>query len=187
MRPLRGYRPTSWRRPAFDAFLSRAPSKLLPDGMRARLLLVGLVTLGCLAPPPPAERATDAARSLNLAARFGRMDVALGLTHEGAQQLFLEHRLAWGKDVRLFDVELAGFTMKAPNLAHVEVDYSWSRTDEAQLRTTRVAQEWRDSGGGFRLVRERHLQGDVGLFGEPLPRPRAAPQHDAQFATTIIP
>ncbi|HYO93056.1 MAG TPA: hypothetical protein VER33_01035 [Polyangiaceae bacterium] len=155
--------------------------------MRARLLLVGLVTLGCLAPPPPAERATDAARSLNLAARFGRMDVALGLTDEGAQQLFLEHRLAWGKDVRLFDVELASFAMKAPDVAQVEVDYSWSRTNEAQLRTTRVAQEWRDSGGGFRLVRERHLQGDVGLFGEAPAKPSTAPHHDAQFATKIIP
>jgi hypothetical protein len=157
--------------------------------MRLILCVLGFAALcgGCLAPPGASERATDAARELNLASRFGRMDVALGLTSKAVQQAFVEHRAAWGKDVRILDVELSGFTMPNGDLARVEVDYSWSRKSESQLLTTRVAQEWRDAGGGFKLVRERRIAGDVGLFGEPIPLPASAePSHDVQFATKVI-
>jgi hypothetical protein len=88
--------------------------------------------------------------------------------------------------VRILDVELGGFSMPNGDLAHVEVDYSWSRNADSQLRTTRVAQEWRDAGGGFKLVRERRIAGDVGLFGEPIPMPAATAERDVQFATKVI-
>lgn len=152
----------------------------------ALILALGALGSGCLSPPGASERATDAARELNLASRFGRMDVALGLTSKSVRQAFVEHRAAWGKDVRILDVELGGFSMPNGDLATVEVDYSWSRNGESQLRTTRVAQEWRDAGGGFKLVRERRVAGDIGLFGEPLPIPAATPAHDVQFATKVI-
>ena len=156
--------------------------------MRLLLCVLGLAALGagCLAPPGASERATDAARELNLASRFGRMDVALGLTAMSVRQAFVEHRANWGKDVRILDVELGGFTMPNGDLARVEVDYSWSRNSDSQLRTTRVAQEWRDAGGGFKLVRERRIAGDVGLFGEPIPLPATEATHDVQFATKVI-
>lgn len=154
--------------------------------MRLSLSVLGLVVAGCLAPPGASERATDAARELNLASRFGRMDVALGLTSDGVRRTFLEHRAAWGKDVRVLDVELGSFSMTSGDHAAVEVDYSWSRSNETQLRTTRVAQDWRDAGGGFKLVRERRVAGDTGLFGEPGPVPETAPSRDVQFATKVI-
>jgi hypothetical protein len=108
------------------------------------------------------------------------------LTAKSVRQAFVEHRASWGKDVRVLDVELGSFSMPSGEHASVEVDYSWSRNSESQLRTTRVAQDWRDAGGGFKLVRERRIAGDIGLFGEPVPLSAAAPAHDVQFATKII-
>jgi hypothetical protein len=155
--------------------------------MRALLCGLALFSSACVMPPPPAERATDAARNLNVAARFGRMDAALELTSEGMRQVFLDHRSSWGKELRVVDVELSGFSMPEGDRAEVQVDYSWSRVDETRLRSTRISQEYRDQGGGFRLVRERRLAGDVGLFGEPMPAPPTGPRRDVQFATKVIP
>ncbi|GMV18324.1 MAG: hypothetical protein HS104_01550 [Polyangiaceae bacterium] len=154
---------------------------------KALLLVVALATLGgCLAPPSQSQRVTDSARELNLATRFGRMDVALGHAAKGAQQSFLERRTEWGKGIRIVDVELAGLSMKDEMNATIQVDVSWVRVNDDTLRTTRLAQVWRDDGG-WRLVRELRMAGDLGLFGEPLPAPpEQAGQRDVQFATKII-
>ena len=159
--------------------------------MRASACLLSLALLlpplaGCLAPPPASERATDAARELNVAARFGRMDIAVGLTSGSARTNFLAHRAEWGHAVRIVDVELASMSMKDGDHAEIQVDYSWTRIDEGILRTTRIAQNWEDTGGGWKLVRERRLQGDLGLFGEPQPAPSGEPHPDVQFATKTI-
>ena len=157
--------------------------------MRAAFLCLALSAVACVMPPPPAERVADAARELNLAARFGRMEIALELTDKSVRPTFLEHRAAWGKQIRVLDVELSSFSMPSADRAQIEVDYAWSRVDEGTLRTTRIAQEWRDPGGGFRLVRERRVAGDLGLFGEALPASLArddAPRRDVQFETKVI-
>lgn len=155
--------------------------------MRRLLPLFLLALAGCLSPPGAAERATDAARDLNLAARFGRMDVAIELTNPAVRKQFAEHRAKWGKEIRVLDVEMGGLNMVSGDRADVEVDYSWTRLTDGTLRTTRVAQEWRDNGGGFLLARERRLSGDLGLFGEALPAPaEEGPRQDVQFATKVI-
>jgi hypothetical protein len=156
---------------------------------RARAFLLSLVLLplaSCLAVPAASERATDAARELNIAARFGRMDIAVGLTTAAARKNFLAHRAEWGHAVRIVDVELAGMNMPDGDHAEIQVDYSWTRVDEGVLRTTRIAQHWEDTGGGFKLARERRLQGDLGLFGEPVQAPSSEPHPDVQFATKTI-
>jgi len=154
--------------------------------MRAVIAGLGLLLGACLSPPASSERAADAARTLNVAARFGRMEQALLLTSEAGRKIFEEHRKLWGTDIRVFDVELASFTMKDGYHAMIEVDYSWSRVSEADLRTTRVSQEFRDPGGGFKLVREKRLSGDVGLFGEAMDAAPTERRHDTQFATKTI-
>lgn len=150
-----------------------------------RALLLGILALGCIAPPPPAERAADAVRELNLAARFGRTELASGLTSKAARKGFLERRAKWGKDLRVLDVELTGFDMPEKDRVHVEVEYAWTHMNEGRLRNTRVAQEWRDHGRGFELVAEHRASGDLGLFGESVP-PDPAPRRDAHFATKVI-
>ena len=138
-------------------------------------------------PPRPAERASEAARELNVAARFGRLDRAAELTAADWRAKFVESRKEWGTNVRVYDVELAGFVMPERARADVEVDYSWARADEGTMRSTRVAQIWKDSGQGFRMVDERRIAGDAGLLGEPAPRARALPERrDVQFATKVI-
>lgn len=139
----------------------------------------------CLAPQGPASRATDAARELNLAARFGRMDLAVGRTSAGARSSFLERRAEWGKNVRVLDVELAGMAMKNPQNALIYVDVAWVRMDEGALRTTRVAQTWKDDDSGWQLVREQRVAGDLGLFGEYVARPQPA-HRDVQFPSKTI-
>jgi hypothetical protein len=151
-----------------------------------RLVFGCLLVVGCLAPPPPAERAADAIRELNLGVRFGRTELASGLTSKQARKPFLDRRRTWGKDVRVLDVELTKFDMPAKDRVHVEVDYAWTHMSEGRLRTTRVAQEWRDQGQGFQLVAEDRASGDLGLFGEALPPADPTPRRDVHFATKVL-
>lgn len=153
--------------------------------IRPALLLCLALGLGaCMLPPTQSQRVTDSARELNLATRFGRMDVALGHTAKGARDLFLERRAEWGKNVRIVDVELSGLAMKDELNATVQVDVSWVRIDDDTLRTTRITQVWRDDGG-WHLVREQRAAGDLGLFGEPVLLEPSAPG-DVQFASKTI-
>ena len=152
-------------------------------------IFLALALGGCMAPVSPASRVTDAARELNLACRFGRMDVALGHTSPGARNHFLERRAQWGKSIRILDVELSGLRISDPAKAVLHVDVAWVRDNESSMRSTRVAQIWqdRDEDGGWRLVREQRVSGDWGLFGEtPPPAPAAAPARDVQFPTRVI-
>jgi len=157
--------------------------------MRPLRLLVALLALAsasaCIMPPPASERASDAARELNLAARFGRMDVATERTSVATRQQFLARHAEWGKSVRIVDVELAGLQMSDTFHALVYVDISWVHVDEGNLRVTRLAQTWQDEGKGWQMVRERRVTGDLGLFGERVAR-NDEPHPDVHFASKTI-
>jgi hypothetical protein len=154
--------------------------------MRLLSLLAPLALAACMAPVGPAQRATDAARELNQATRFGRMDVALGHTAPGARSQFLDRRAHWGRGLRVVDLELAGLKFEDDANAVFQIDVAWVRDQESRLRSTRIAQFWRDGDEGWRLVRERRLAGDVGLFGEPVRAPAERPPLDVQFPTRVI-
>ena len=138
----------------------------------------------CAAPIAPSTRVTDAARELNLAARFGRMDIALGLTARNAKSTFVERHAAWGDAIRLLDVEMSGLAMPDSHSAWLQIDYSWIHIDESSLRKTRVAQLWQDKDG-WQLVREHRIAGDVGLFGERA-RPKLTPRPDVHRPSRTI-
>lgn len=152
---------------------------------RACFVLFGFTTLGaCMTPPSPAERVTDAAMELNLAARFGQLDVAVGRTAKSARPDFMKRHAAWGQTLRIVDVEMASLQLPESDRAIVLVDYAWIRNTEGTMRATRVEQTWKDDAG-WHLVREKRVAGDIGLLGEPVPdAPPAAP--DKQFATRTI-
>ena len=151
----------------------------------ASVLVVGALLGACVAPPPPSELAADAARDLNLAARFGQMGSAAAHASDKERPEFLKRRAGWGKTLRVVDTELAGFEMHDHDNAKVFVDIVWLRLDESTVRSTRIAQFWRDERvGGWQLVREKRVEGDLGLFGEPVERD--APTKDAHFPTTVI-
>jgi hypothetical protein len=155
----------------------------------ASAALSGLLLVGCFAPPPPSARVADIARDVNEAARFGRMDVALEHTADGARDHFAKHRAKWGNEVRVLDFELSSLNMKDSEHATVLVDIQWMRVDEDLLHLTRVEQTWRGASGdhGWSLVRERRIGGDIGLFGERVARLEPPEQHgDVQFPSKTI-
>jgi hypothetical protein len=156
---------------------------------RSAAVLSGLFLMGCFAPPPPSQRVADVARDVNEAARFGRMDLALEHTADGARDHFTKHRATWGNEVRVLDFELSSLNMKDSEHATVLVDIQWMRVDEDLLHMTRVEQTWRGASGdhGWSLVRERRVGGDIGLFGERIARLDAPVQHgDVQFPSKTI-
>jgi hypothetical protein len=157
--------------------------------VRIAAVFSGLLVAGCFLAPPPSQRVADVARELNTAARFGRMDLALEHTADGAREHFSKHRAAWGTEVRVLDFELASLSMKDSENATVLVDIQWMLVAEDMLRMTRVEQSWRGSTDdhGWSLVRERRLSGDIGLFGERVARAEpATPRDDIQFPSKTI-
>jgi hypothetical protein len=113
------------------------------------------------------------------------MDVALGHTSGLLRKTFIERRARWGGEVRIVDLELASMNMPDERSAVIEVDVAWVRVDDGTLRTTRIAQVWRDEIGGWKLTREKRVTGDLGLFGEPVKMVRIEPRN-VQFATKTI-
>jgi hypothetical protein len=139
----------------------------------------------CMPSQVPARQVSEVARDLNIAARFGRMDVAAEHTSETHRQRFLESRADWGTDVRVVDVELAELKVPDSENAEVIVDVSWMRIDEGMLRSTRIRQDWQNPGGGWQLNGEQRIAGDFGLLGENVTflRPET---RDAHFPTKTI-
>ncbi|MES1187028.1 MAG: hypothetical protein ABUL60_24650 [Myxococcales bacterium] len=148
-------------------------------------LLAVLTTLGgCMTPPTPAERVTDAAMALNIAARFNQLDVAVSHASSKERPEFMKRHAAWGQSLRIVDVEMASLSLPESDRAVVLVDYAWIRNTEGNMRATRVEQTWKDDAG-WHLVAEKRLAGDIGLLGEPVPD-APPPQPDKQFATRTI-
>jgi hypothetical protein len=148
-------------------------------------LLCAVSLAACVMPPSPSEKASDAARELNLSARFGNMDVAAKKAAAQARVGFLERHALWGSQIRIVDVEMAGMSMPDNDHAVFQVDYSWMRVDESTMRATRVTQHWSSLSGAWALENEERAAGDVGLFGEHVDVLRPA-QRNAQFATKVI-
>ena len=153
---------------------------------KASLPIACALLLGaCMMPPPASEKATDAARELNIAARFGRIDIAAGRAASEERSEFIRRRAMWGGEIRVVDVELAGLTMPDSDHAVFQVDYSWMRLNEDTLRSTRISQRWTSLKGPWALESEQRVAGDVGLFGEHVQVLRPT-QRDTQFATKVI-
>jgi hypothetical protein len=148
-------------------------------------LLAPAVT-GCLRPPSPAEQVTEAARELNLAARFGRLDVAAERTVDAARPTFMQRRREWGNELRVVEIELSGLELTDKEHAQVLVNVSWMRMSEGLLHTTVLSQQWADRNQGWQLIREQRVSGDVGLFGEAVAPPAEANHPDVQFPSRTI-
>ncbi|GEM_PF-485526 len=161
-----------------------------PKSPLARLLSVAglLIAIagtgaGCM-PPTPAQKATDAARELNMAARWGRMDEARDRTAPENLAEFRKHHANWHGELRIVETELAGLDMKDATHATVEVDVSWMFDDDPTLRVTRLTQEWSDEQDKWVLDSEKRLSGDPGLFGEEVVR--MDKKKDKHFPSRVI-
>lgn len=146
-------------------------------------VLVLLALAGCV-PPTPAQKATDAARELNMGARWGRMNEAIGRAAPKAQAEFAKRRANWHDKLRIVETELTSLNMKDAMHATVQVDVSWMFDDDPTLRVTRLTQEWSDADGKWLMVSEKKIGGDPGLFGEKVKK--AEKPRDTHFPSRVI-
>lgn len=159
--------------------LTTAVQKLI-----SKLALAAIVLLASCMPPTPAQKATDAARELNMAARWGRMNEAIGRTDPKERPKFAKRRAKWHTNLRIVETELAGLNMKDATHATVQVDVSWMFSDDPTLRVTRLEQEWSDAEGKWVMLSEEKLSGDPGLFGEDVKK--AEKTRDKHFPSRVI-
>ncbi len=137
----------------------------------------------CASPPGPLARAREAAQDLNLNARFGQNELALEPVAPNARDEYAARHRAWGSAVRVADVELSGMKPRGDHDVDVLVRVAWYRVEQEELLTTTVKQAWHDDGG-WRLVSEERVDGEVGLLGETVVfQAPAAPRAPAQFPT----
>lgn len=112
------------------------------------------------------QRLSDAARDLNVATRFGRLDVAAEHAEQSTRAQFLERRALWGTAIRIADVEVTGIKVKDREHAEVLVQLAWLHIRENLLHSTVLRQHWENpEQKGWVLTREEHASGGEGLFG----------------------
>jgi len=150
-----------------------APQRVTPPSqMRPKRMGVALVVLacayGCFAPASPTIRVSDAAHDLNVATRFGKMELAVSHVDTSVRTDFMARRSQWGREIRIIDIDLGSVELRDETHAIVTVDVSWVPLRDNMLRSTRVTQTWEDKGHGWKLAREVRGAGDQGLFGEVL-------------------
>lgn len=164
----------------------------LRDQLRSRRLLAGILSFGLLLAAAGCMgqskmgKLQEAASNLNMATRFGRMDIATELVARQDMDDFAKRHAAWGGPLRIVDVEYRGIKLVDKNKAIVFVAVGWQRLDEGNLRVTHLAQEWDYQGNGWKLADETRTSGDVGLIGEPTEVLRPAPRPNAQFPSITI-
>ena len=146
--------------------------------------LFAVLTCTACMPPTPAQKATDAARELNMAARWGRMDEARGRTAPENLAQFQKNHANWHGKLRIVETELSGLNMVDATHATVEVDVSWMFEDDPTLRVTRLSQKWSDEEGKWVMLKEKRVSGDPGLFGEEVDR--AEKTKDKHFPSRVI-
>jgi hypothetical protein len=143
------------------------------------------VLAACVPPPGPLERLTDAAYDLNTAMRFGRMDVAMDYVDPAVRLEFAKRHSSWGEKVRVLDVDLASIQPMAEDTVDVKVLVAWHRTDEMTMRRSLVAQRWKITDDDWRLVEERRIGGDPGLFVPVRKKKKQPSSKEAGGATAV--
>lgn len=141
----------------------------------------------CVTPMSHRARLDEAVQEINIAARFGRQDMALERVAKKARESFLKQHRAWGREISIADVEFSGLEKITDQEASVLVSFSWFRLNEGRVRTTIVRQTWRHEGdnGAWAMVTEERANGDHGLLGETVVV--QSPQRvDTRFPTKVI-
>lgn len=145
-----------------------------------------LLLAGCIPPQTPAEKLTDSAYDVVMAARFGRMDIVTAMVRADLREAYAESHAEWGGRVRILDIEYGGIRPLPEDRAMVAMTVQWQRLDESMLRTTAVAQTWERGEPGWQIVEERIAAGDKDLLLEPLPPPANGRKDDASLTSAKL-
>lgn len=148
----------------------------------AALMLFAL--FGCLGQTPSAKM-QETARDMNMNARFGRMELVVEQVDPTYRAEFVRRHKTWGSRVRVADAELVGMRYGEKESESM-VSVSWYDVTEQELRGTTVRQKWKNHKGDWLLLTEERVDGDLGLFGEPVIKPEPKPRETAQFPTIRI-
>jgi hypothetical protein len=133
---------------------------------RAVVVFSSFALAACMLPPNAAQRLSEAAYEFNTAARWGRMDLASERVREVARDEFTRQHKAWGKSIRIVDIELGGMSIRKDGDADVFITVSWQHGADTTMRSTDVAQRWTSTRGEWSMISEEEKGGDKGLIGE---------------------
>jgi hypothetical protein len=122
-------------------------------------------TVACISPQTPLGKAQETTQEFNADMRFGRSEGLLEHVAPSARDEFSARHRAWGTQVRIAELEVAGMHPKGDHDVDVLVHVAWYRPDQEELLSTTVKQRWHDQNGWL-LVAEERVEGDVGLLGE---------------------
>jgi hypothetical protein len=145
-----------------------------------------LSAVGCISPQTPLAKAQETTQEFNADMRFGRSEGLLEHVAPAARDDFNAHHRAWGTNVRIAELEVAGMRPKGDHDVEVLVRVAWYRPDQEELLSTTVKQRWHDQNG-WQLTAEERVEGDVGLLGETVvfEHPAQSPP-PAQFPTVRL-
>lgn len=156
----------------------RTPRRVARLGVLLAMAVgLALGALACVPPKTPMERLTDAAYELNVATRFGRIDVAIPYVAPDAQPQFARNHVHWARRIRVVDMDLVGITPLTDDSVAVDVVISWHPLDETVIRQSQLTQRWVIEKDDWHLTEERRSGGDPGLF----------PSDDAKPAGPLAP
>jgi hypothetical protein len=125
-----------------------------------------LAACSALLPSQGIAKAQETAQAFNEDARFGRNELVLDQVAPAAREEFSLHHRAWGKAIRVADLELAGMKKRDDKDVDIIVHVSWYTPEQQELRTTMLQQTWHNKVDSWQLVSEKRTDGDIGLLGE---------------------
>ncbi len=134
------------------------------------------VAAGCMPPQLPAEKLSDTAHEVVMAARFGRMDIVFDSVDGPHREAFIEAHAEWGGKIRILDIEYGGARLVTSDRAVVLMSVAWQRVDESMLRNTSLKQTWRLGEKRWTIMKEEIAGGDQGLIREAVPEIEAKPK-----------
>ena len=134
--------------------------------MRATLLtLLVFGSAACVGDPNSAsDRLGDSVYGLVNAVRWGRPDLATDRVDPGFRARFVAAHAAWGDRITVADCDVEDLQIaRNEKSATAIIAVSWYGPD-ADLRLTRVRQEWKAQDRIYVLTRETVLSGDQSLL-----------------------
>jgi hypothetical protein len=157
-----------------------------PSRSAASLLALGLLLgLASCAGASRSQKVQEAAYELNMGTRFGRMP--LEKVAASSRTKFLEQHRPWQGAIRIVDVDMAGMNVPKSGDATVFVAVGWQRADEQDMRSSVVAQKWREERGGWMLAEESVADGDPTIFeGKRADASSTARTPASRYQTTTI-
>jgi hypothetical protein len=132
--------------------------------LRFALLTLGLA--GCtLTNLTPQARFQESAYTLNDAARWGQVDLAMRHVSPKYLARFSERHQGWGETISIAEVDLVRMQVAEDRQsATSEITLNWYDEGGVTIHSSVITQKWEVVGGKFKLVDEAIRRGDPRVF-----------------------